>query len=236
MLATGSRAGSLLTLLAVAVAVLLSFRRELKGASPGLAVVAAVAALGVAAVEMWGGLLEQRIQQGGVTDFSRLLIFRSSGGIIADHPWWGTGLGTFATVFPAYRPDQFIFGIVDRAHNTPLEVAVELGLPAAAAVVLASLATLALLYRGALNRHRDRALPIAGAAVGTLTFLHALVDFHLQTAGFFLPFWAILGTTLAQSISSMSRLQRGGRGEDGEEPRPSGIRSAPARPEVALHR
>ncbi|BBF91405.1 O-antigen ligase family protein [Blastochloris tepida] len=236
VLATGSRAGSLLTLLAVAVAVLLSFQRELKGASPGLAAVAAAAAVGVAAVEMWGGMLEQRIQQGGVMDFSRLLIFQSSAEIIADHPWWGTGLGTFATVFPAYRPDQFIFGIVDRAHNTPLEVAVELGLPAAGAVVLACLTTLALIYRGALTRRRDRALPIAGAAVATLTFLHALVDFHLQTAGFFLPFWAILGAALAQSISSMPEMQHGRSGEGGREPRPRDIRSAAARPEVALHR
>ncbi|NJL07025.1 MAG: O-antigen ligase family protein [Methylacidiphilales bacterium] len=235
VLATGSRAGSLLTLLSVTLVVLLSFRREIRGVTFGLAPLAGAAAIGVAALEVWGGMLEQRLQSGGVVDFSRIELFQSSAAIIADHPWWGTGLGTFATVFPAYRTDQFIYGIADRAHSTPLEVAVEIGLPAAGAIVCACLVTLGLIFRGALTRHRDRAWPIAGAAIGTLVFLHATVDFHLQTAGFFLPFWAVLGAALAQSISSMSAMQRGRSGEGGWEPHPRDMRSAAARPEVALH-
>jgi O-antigen ligase len=202
VLATGSRAGSLVTVVAVALAIALTFRKEMSKSVLSLSAVAGVGLIGLLLVELLGGTVGQRVQEGGLVDLSRVDIYRSSLAIVADHPWWGTGLGTFAVVFPAYRSGDWIVGVLDRAHNTALEVAVELGIPVAAVVVLAALATLALIFRGALVRRRDRALPIIGAAVGTLTFLHSMVDFHLQTAGFALPFWAVMGAALAQSVSS----------------------------------
>ena len=39
----------------------------------------------------------QLVEQG------RLEAYRSSLRIIADYPWFGTGLGTFTAIFPAYR-------------------------------------------------------------------------------------------------------------------------------------
>lgn len=207
-LATGSRAGSLFTIVAIGLVILLSFRARfaLKGSS--IAALAGLVAIGLALLELWGGTVSQRVQASGVIDYSRLDIFQSTLNIIADHPWWGSGLGTFSTVFPAYRSGQWVVGVVDRAHNTPLEVAAELGLPVAGLLVLAALATWALILRGALTRQRDRKLPIIGTAVGVAVFLHALVDFHLQIPGFALPFWALLGATLAQSISSRSGTSR----------------------------
>jgi O-antigen ligase len=200
-LATGSRAGSLFTVVAVCLVVLLSFRDRLTMSGTSLVAVAGAAVVGLGLIEIWGGTFGQRVQAGGVVDYSRVDIFRSGWAMVADHPWWGTGLGTFEMVFPAYRSDQSVAGIVDRAHNTPLEVAAELGLPVAGAVVLAALVTLALIFRGALTRRRNRKLPILGVAVGTLAFLHALVDFHLQIPGFAIPFWAVTGAALAQSVS-----------------------------------
>ena len=58
--------------------------------------------------------------------------------MIADHPWFGTGLGTFAEAFPAYRSaDTSMWGTWDMAHNTLLEIATEMGLPIAALVIVA---------------------------------------------------------------------------------------------------
>ena len=52
--------------------------------------------------------------------------------MIADHPWFGTGLGTFVWSFPAYRSANIsLWGVWDLAHSTPLELAADLGLPLA---------------------------------------------------------------------------------------------------------
>jgi O-antigen ligase len=205
LLATGSRAGSLVTVVAVGLVIALSFRKELSTSFVSLSAVAGVGAVGLLLLELLGGGLGQRIQDAGLVDLSRLDIYRASLAIVSDFPWWGTGLGTFAEVFPAYRSGDWIWGVLDRAHNTVLEVAVELGIPVASTLALAALVTLACIFRGALTRHRDRALPIIGAGVGTLAFLHSTVDFHLQTPGFALPFWAVLGAALAQSVSSLGK-------------------------------
>ena len=42
----------------------------------------------------------------GLVDHTRLSLFRSTLRMIADRPWFGTGLGTFNLAFPAYRSDD----------------------------------------------------------------------------------------------------------------------------------
>ncbi|WP_169776431.1 O-antigen ligase, partial [Escherichia coli] len=57
---------------------------------------------------------------------------------IKTSPWTGIGLGTFQDVFPAYRTgDLTSRGLWDKAHNSYLENALELGIPAMLALHLA---------------------------------------------------------------------------------------------------
>jgi len=47
--------------------------------------------------------------------------------IAKDHPWTGTGLGTFYTAFPQYRNEKISL-FYDHAHNDIAEFASELGI------------------------------------------------------------------------------------------------------------
>jgi O-antigen ligase len=139
----------------------------------------------------------------GLADEGRLETYRSTLRMIADHPWFGTGLGTFAWSFPAYRSANVsIRGVWDLAHSTPLELASDLGLPLTGLIVLAWLIVLAVLIRGVRNRRRDLIVPVAALAVAVLGLAHSAIDFSLQIPGYSIIVFALVGAGLAQSFSS----------------------------------
>ena len=114
-------------------------------------------------------------------------------------PWTGTGFGTFADVFPAYRNDDRPQVTWDKAHNTYLENALELGIPAALALGL-SIALLVLrAAKGIRERRRGKALPAIGFAAGIIVGLHSLVDFSLQIPAVSVLFAFLLGLAVSQS-------------------------------------
>jgi O-antigen ligase len=121
--------------------------------------------------------------------------------MIADHPWLGTGQGTFAYAFPSYRSsDAAIFGVWEMAHNTLLEIAAEMGVPIAALVVAAWLAIFATLIGGVLVRRRGILVPAAALAVALLAALHSLIDFTLQIPGYSVVALCLVGAGMAQSF------------------------------------
>ncbi|KAA2236916.1 O-antigen ligase family protein [Salinarimonas soli] len=199
---TGSRAGLVLSLLALAVAGLAWTARTQRrfGGLRALAVMAAVVAV---ALELLGGLVMGRISTRGFEDISRTDTYWAVLGMIRDHPWLGIGLGQFETVFPAYRSGVgATAGVFDKAHSVPLEIAVELGLPVAAMVLAAWALCAAALVRGVVRRRRARFLTVGGMAVGLLGSLHAIVDFSLQIPGYAVVFAAVTATGLAQAVAS----------------------------------
>src|SRR5690606_37307911 len=111
----------------------------------------------------------------GLAADGRIETYRATLAMIGDHPWLGTGLGTFGWAFPAYRLDEAsILGVWELTHNTLLQTAAEMGLPVAAAVAGFVLATLAALARGVLVRRRSLEV-VVGALAGTaLVMLHSL--------------------------------------------------------------
>jgi O-antigen ligase len=203
MLMTGSRGGVLASLLAMVVAFVLFFRKDLpRGVSLLFAAVAA-ASVAFLLLQFLGGNVEQRIAAGGLEEQGRLAAYRSTLRIIADHPWFGTGLGTFATVFPAYRSgDISIFGIWNLAHSTPLELAAELGLPLTLTFATAWIVALVVLFRGTRRSRRDTVAPIAALGVALAALLHSSIDFSLQIPGFAIVVFAIVGVGLAQSFDT----------------------------------
>ena len=216
VLATGSRAGTFLTALALGIGAVLWTRP----CSPRSGVIAVgVLVLVMLMVELFGGALAGRISTGGLLDPARLTIYRETAAMISDAPWIGSGLGTFEFMFPAYQvQDAPSIGIVDRAHSSPLEFAAEIGIPAAVVILLSSVAMLRLLVLGSFRRRRNRSFPIAGAAVSILAGLHSLVDFSLQIPGYATVCAAVLGAGLAQcsatapplaALAAPSRSQRG---------------------------
>lgn len=200
---TRSRAGVLLSLGSLVAVTLLVMRHRLSATSGALGAAAILALVAALTLELFAGAVAGRIGQQGLVDQGRLSGFASALAIIADHPLLGTGLGTFADVFPAYRsPAIPTAGTWDRAHNTPLEIGVELGAPIAVAAALLWAAGLWRLLAGALRRRRDVLFPAAAFAIGLLGSLHALVDFSPQIPGFAVMWLVLLGAGVAQAYPS----------------------------------
>ena len=205
MLITNSRAGVVLSLMALVAAFAMFFSRDLsrRGGIVTTLIVSGFVALLL--LHILGGSVSGRFEAQGLSDEGRVDVYRSTIKMIADHPWFGTGLGTFAWAFPAYRSANISsWGVWDRAHSTPLELASDLGLPLTVLIVLAWLIVLAILVRGVLVRRRDVAIPVGALATAGLALAHSLIDFSLQIPGYAIIVFALVGAGLSQSFSSNS--------------------------------
>lgn len=203
MLMTNSRAGVVFSLAAVVFACIAFWRRYLDRRTSlvifvGVGIVSIVVLLGVL-----GGGVSGRFDVEGLSGEGRIETYRSTLRLIADHPWFGSGLGTFAWSFPAYRSQAIsMWGIWTRAHSTPLELAAEVGLPLTAIVGLAWTTALILLARGTIIRQRDRVLPIGALAVAIIALGHSTIDFSLQISGYSIIVFALAGAGIANAFSS----------------------------------
>jgi O-Antigen ligase. len=93
----------------------------------------------------------------------------------------GSGLGTFADVFPRHQMASFA-GYIDHAHNDYAEAFLELGVAAAAAIAFLALAFV-MRMRTLLRSHLSRSLgyPQVGAGLGMLAMAaHGLFDFNFH--------------------------------------------------------
>jgi O-antigen ligase len=203
MFMTRSRGGVVLSLLMLVVAFALSFRRDFSHLSTRMAGIAVALVIVFMLLQIMGAGVNARFNVNDLASEGRLETYRSTLRLIADYPWFGTGLGTFALSYPAYRSDRVpVLGVWDRAHSTPLELAAEVGLPLAGAIVVGWLIIFAVLMRGLIIRRRDAVIPLAGLLVGLLGNLHSMIDFSLQIPGYALVVFAVVGVGLAQSVRS----------------------------------
>lgn len=201
MFLTSSRAGVVLSLLALMVTFIVYFRRDLPPRSGIWIAVGASGLVALVLLQFLGGAVSNRFDVQGLADEGRLAAYRSTMRMIADYPWFGTGLGTFAWSFPAYRSSEIsMWGVWDIAHNTPLELASEVGLPLAGAVCIGWLAAVSVLVHGIRVRHRDAIIPLSAFSVSIIANLHSWIDFSLQIPGFTIVVFALVGAGLAQSF------------------------------------
>jgi hypothetical protein len=136
MFMTGSRAGVVLSLLALVIAFTLFFRRDLPRRTGVLTAVLGAGAMALVLLQFMGAGVNARFDAQGAADGGRFGTYLATLRMIGDHPWLGTGIGTFAWAYPAYRPaDVSLWGVWDRAHDTLLEIAADMGIPYAALVV-----------------------------------------------------------------------------------------------------
>ena len=140
-----------------------------------------------------GFVAADRFQFEGDISSSRFAIWRNALAMLAEHPWTGVGWGRFnlAWTFSPFpdRPTAFF----DHTHNLPLQLAVEIGLPATALLLVALLARVwqrRAAWRGAGDdpRHPGRAALIMLAVLA----LHSQLEYPLWYAYFLLPAaWAL---------------------------------------------
>jgi O-antigen ligase len=200
---SGSRAGVILTLIALISSFAIYFRQDLPRRADIAAAVVGAGILAVVLLQFMGGRVNARFSTQGVDDEGRVAVWRATLRMIADHPWFGTGQGTFVWSFPSYRTgDISTWGIWDRAHDTLLEIAADMGVPLAILVAAGWLVIFGVLIHGIRVRRRDLLIPISAFVVGMIAVLHSLIDFSLQIPGYSIPTLALIGAGLAQSFAS----------------------------------
>jgi O-antigen ligase len=131
-------------------------------------------------------------------DQSRLSIWRDAVKLVERHPVFGTGLGTFPVAFTSVQT-AFLGQFVNHAHNDYVELASDVGVPAALMlfatfVFILARATRAFL-RAAGNFDRAIALGCVGSIVAIL--LHSLTDFNLYMPANALVFSVVLGLAIS---------------------------------------
>jgi O-antigen ligase len=126
---------------------------------------------------------------------NRLAYYRTTWEAIPDRPLLGTGYGTYADAFRAYNHPGTDTYFLDKAHNTYLQVIMELGWPAAAALY----SGLALLILRCVQA-RSAEYPAVLAACSVLVAVHALVDFSLEMPANAATYALLLGVGCARSL------------------------------------
>jgi hypothetical protein len=200
-LMTRSRAGSLLTMAVLGLTTILYFSHEIVSFRRLWTAVCVFMALCIFVILIVGGQFASELETRGVYDSGRVEAWLAATRIIHDHPWLGTGLGTFGSVFSGYRlPAGGVWGVWDHAHSTPLELAVEMGLPFSLLVFSVWLLMLQYLLKMSVFRFEDRYYLVNGAVICVLGTLHSLVDFSLQIPGFSIIFGILVGASLARGL------------------------------------
>jgi O-antigen ligase len=85
------------------------------------------------------------------------------------------------------------------AHNSYLELALALGVPAAALLMLALAAPFLRCLIGARDRRRDAVYPYIGVGATVLVAAHSAVDFSLQIPALAATYALIMAVAVAQS-------------------------------------
>ena len=141
---------------------------------------------------------------GGETCHSRTVLWSNVLTLIAERPWVGWGWGSldeahFITLYPGMRFCE----ILDNAHNVPLHLAVELGLPVAAVVTLC---VLAWPLRARFWQERDAQRQLGWAILGLIA-IHSLLEYPLWYG----PFQMACGTALGWLLATPATLREDAR-------------------------
>ncbi|BEP38032.1 hypothetical protein GmRootV59_50030 [Variovorax sp. V59] len=132
----------------------------------------------------------QRLQGGAPGDHTRMILWRNVLSLIAAHPLagWGWGELAFAHYSTLYDGPRFP-EILDNAHNLPLHLAVEMGIPVS---VLVCGGFLWMVMGARPWRERDSVRLMAWGMLGAIA-LHSLLEYPLWYGPFQLVFGLCLG-------------------------------------------
>jgi O-antigen ligase len=184
VIASASRAGSAMVTIELAVILALAVtRRFVSGRRLGIVLAKiAIFAFLLTGVVGWR-VLWQRLQQPDPFVYRREMLI-SALTMARERPWFGFGLGTFQTAYPAYA--LFDIGlIVNHAHNDWAEWLAEGGIP-----------FLAMLVSVAAWSVRPAIHSLWGIGLVSV-FVHALVDYPMQRMGLAAWIFVLLGALVA---------------------------------------
>jgi O-antigen ligase len=147
-----------------------------------------------------------RLQAGDSQCSSRLTLWSNVLHLITEKPWLGWGWGEldyahFITLYPGAR----FCAILDNAHNLPLHLAVELGVPAA---LLICGGGLWLAWRAKPWREKDATRQLAWGVLAVI-LLHSMLEFPLWYGPFQMAFGLCLWLLWRTKSGSVQLANRG---------------------------
>tara|TARA_B100000315_G_C14593717_1_gene597430 strand:- start:6083 stop:7414 length:1332 start_codon:yes stop_codon:yes gene_type:complete len=201
LLLTHSRAGLASTIVGVTVLCIASAFTKIAHRTRSLVLSLLVAGVGGALFTLGGQAVSDRMSQldnsiGDRMDYYQLVVDK-----ITEFPFTGVGYGNFLAASWSIR-DQNIAVFWDKAHNSYLESALELGIPAALILVLTIAIIGIVCIRGIFQRNRDEIYSAIGIAAIALVGVHSLVDFSVQIPAVAIGFSLILGVAYSQAWNS----------------------------------
>jgi O-antigen ligase len=155
------------------------------------------------AVLAGGGIVAGRLAETRTND-DRLTVYGLTLDALRNRPLIGTGVGTFEENFRMVRSPA-ILSTFAQAHNTYLETALELGVPALLMVITGLGWIASLNWAGARHRRRNAVYPCLGLGATTLVGSHACLDFSIQVPAVASTYALVLGVSLAQSWRTATR-------------------------------
>lgn len=204
LLLTHSRGGFLsgtlgLIVLLVCLSITRTLPRKLVLAVSSVAVIS-----GIYAFSLSGDIVVDRLQGTSFLSSLRDEVYKDTITAITTNPVLGTGYGTYEYAFLAFKSPEIARLHWDKAHNSYLELAMELGLPAALLIFFCFAWLAAIFLRGLMKRQRRRHFAAIGLSITVLVAAHALVDFSLQIPGLAVSYALLAGMAWAQSWPSAS--------------------------------
>ena len=206
LLLSASRASVAATAAGIAAMLYLLRRGRQRISFARLAIIVGV--ISVAVLFLAGAAFLHKTSLLGETgSLNRIVIWRASFEAFLQAPWLGWGLGTYNDVYAMHQPISIPLPN-DKAHSTPLEFLVEVGIIGALPAFAACALPWAICFLGGLRRRGERELPAAAFAIAAVAILHSLVDFSLQMPAIAFVVSAVLGLGWAQSFSQPEKPRR----------------------------
>jgi O-antigen ligase len=140
---------------------------------------------------------------------SRVMVWKGTLGLIGDHPWLGTGPGTFPWSFPAYRPPGLSLRFLE-THNDYLQAVSELGLWVLIPLIWGAV----LLFREGLSVYfKTTSRLVSGLALGGICALASILvhsggDFNLQITSNGIFFSFVAGLVMAAQRLHLENHER----------------------------
>jgi|TARA_R110002124_G_scaffold282580_1_gene457866 oligosaccharide repeat unit polymerase len=179
-IATTSRAGLSLTILAAIFSVLLNIWNGKKRWHIIVAL-AIICILFVSAFQSIGNVFENVVDRySSVDDDSRWDVWSQSAEIILNYFPWGSGLGTFVPIYQKFEPLEMVMPTyINHVHNDYYELILETGLGGIAILALFATTLLQAFTRSPITQISG--IKAASFVVILLILLHSVVDYPLRT-------------------------------------------------------
>jgi len=117
----------------------------------------------------------------GISSAARFSMWSAAGQVFLQHPLMGSGMGTFAWLYPRFRPIE-VFNKVEHAHNEYLQILAEMGAVGFLLMAVCAYIFFKSFFKTFSNRHDPEMKGIAlGALTGVICLsFHNLMDFNLH--------------------------------------------------------